>query len=159
MNWDFKAYGAVELIQARGGRLCLQKADEKSDKEYVFGHDQLKALFETIKNSGMEMHADHVVIFGDKLNDNGRPIAIPAAKLKENSAYGLAYEPWQFAKLETSNFRMLVSFRKPKLGIYTTDYKPSSGNAKPQRAALTIKRAGGEAPKADKPQTRGPRQQ
>lgn len=139
MNWDFKAYGKVELIQARGGRLCLQAANKDSVEAYTFGEDDLAELFATIKKSGMEAHADNFVIFGDKLNDKGRPISLPASKQKENG-YDLAYEAFQFAKLEPVSYRMLVSWKRPKLGIYTTDYKPASNGAKKTREALTIER-------------------
>jgi hypothetical protein len=146
MNWNFEKYGRVELIQARGGKLCLSAADDKSDPAFTFGEDDLDRLFKVVANSAIDAHGDHFVIFGDKLKENGKPAELPAAKLKD-SGYNLAYESWQFEKVTPKRVVMLVSFRKPKLGIYTTDYKPKGGFVAKPKARLTIN-AFQEAPQA-----------
>lgn len=169
MFWDQVKYpAAFELVINDKGHLAIKEADEHSNPELTFGEagrdptePELRSMWATMvataKEQGLEISAENLVLYVDKLQENGRLVAERAATTKQ-SGWDLSYPAWQAERHPAFIIEMHAKYAKPQLWLLAVNRgsKPAKAPKAPP-PKLIAKRVNGPTVQAAPAKPKGPR--
>lgn len=118
-NWT----ETLALVRNKDGHATVRKATKDDNPAACFEVSQLDDLFATLQANKVNVSCDNFVMYGKETRDDGKPLAVKAAKQREyvdkegeKRSANAAYSAAQIAAFVPASYACILKFGKTKSG-------------------------------------------